>query len=172
MRTSGLSAELEYALKLQETVWDALDEQIRSCDRKIKEGELEALVQLYMSVPGFGRLIAFSLARELGDMQQFKSEKSLFNFTGLTPSEATSDQTRHLGHITRQGSARLRHLLVQAAWVAIRSDPSLQKKFIRIAARAGKKRAIVAIARTLIGRARAVIKKKEGYRIQENKLAA
>ena len=172
IRATGLPQELEYALKLHEAVWDVLDDQIRSCDQKIKENISEALVQLYMSVPGFGHLIAVSLARELGDMQQFKSEKDLFSFTGLIPSESTSDETRHLGHITRQGSARLRHLLVQAAWVAIRKDLSLQKKFIRIAAKAGKKRAIVAIARTLIGRARAVIKKKEGYKIEEQKLAA
>jgi transposase len=172
VRAKKLSDELRQALQLQESVWKVLDEQIQCCDDNLKSGDSEPLVQLYRSVPGFGRLIAVSLARELGDMHQFESEKKLFSFTGLTPSEFTSDDARHLGHITRQGSARLRHLLVQAAWVAIRKDRSLQTRYIRIAAKAGKKRAIVAIARKLIGKARAVVRKKEHYKLEEQKMAA
>jgi transposase len=172
VRGKTLPDEIQQAIQLHESVWQILDEQIRCCDQKLKTADSEQLVQLYRSVPGFGRLIAVSLARELGDMRQFESEKRLFSFTGLTPSEFTTDDARHLGHITRQGSARLRHLLVQAAWVAIKKDGSLQTKYNRIAAKAGKKRAIVAIARKLIGKARAVVRKKESYNLEEQKMAA
>jgi len=172
VRANKLPAQLGHVLQLHESVWRVLNEQIKLCDEKIADGESEQLVKLYRSVPGFGPLIAVSLARELGDMRQFESQKKIFSFTGLTPSELTSDEDRRLGHITRQGSARLRHLLVQAAWVAIKKDKSLQAKYLRIAAKAGKKRAIVAIARTLIGKARAVVRKKENYELVEQELAA
>ena len=57
-----------------------------------------------------------------------------------------------LGHITRQGNTRVRHVLNQAAWRAIKKDQDLKTFFERIAPRTGKKRAIVAVARKLIGR--------------------
>ena len=58
----------------------------------------------------------------------------------------------------------LRGILIEAAWAAIKKDPSLADAFNRIAARAKGKRAIVAIARKLAGRARALIKSKEEYK--------
>lgn len=172
LREVGLAPELDHAVQALERVWEVLDVEIRRIDKDLTTGVPTELLKLYKTVPGFGNLIAVYLARELGDMQQFTNEKQLFSFTGLTPSEFTTDDARHLGHITRQGSARLRHLLVQAAWVAVKKDPDLHAIFNRIAAKAGKKRAIVAIARKLIGRARAVVIKKEKYRLGEQKLAA
>lgn len=172
VRAAGIPAELERVLSIQSEVWNTLSERIALCDKSIAKNVSEPLVQLYLKVPGFGKLIAVTMARELGDMSQFSNEKRLFSFTGLTPSEFTTDDARHLGHITHQGRAQLRHLLVQAAWVAIRKDKTLQTAFIEIAATAGKKRAIVAIARKLVGRARAVVRKKEDYKPIEQKLAA
>lgn len=172
LRKEGLLPELDETLQAMERVWTVLDEEIRRIDKSLTEGVSVELVRLYRSVPGFGNLIAMTLARELGDLSQFSNEKQLFSFTGLTPSEFTTDDARHLGHITRQGSSRLRHLLVQAAWVAVKKDAAMHAVFNRIAAKAGKKRAIVAIARKLIGRARAVVMKKENYRLGEQKLAA
>ena len=171
VRAAGIPAELEEALSMQLEVWNTLNQQIGLCDKSIAKSVSEPLVQLYLKVPGFGKLIATTMARELGDMSQFSNEKRLFSFTGLTPSEYTTDDARHLGHITHQGRAHLRHLLVQAAWVAVKKDKTLNAAFIRIAAKAGKKKAIVAIARRLVGRARAVVRKKEDYKPIEQKLA-
>jgi transposase len=172
VRANGIPAELDAVLSMQSEVWDALNQQIAVCDKNIRQSVSEPLVQMYLKVPGFGKLIAGTMARELGNMSQFSNEKKLFSFTGLTPSEFTTDDARHLGHITHQGRSHLRHLLVQAAWIAVRKDKTLNAVFIRIAAKAGKKKAIVAIARRLIGRARAVVRKREGYKPVEQKLAA
>ena len=54
-------------------------------------------------------------------------------------------------------------MLIECAWSAIKKDKKLNEDFIRISSRAGKKRAIVAIARKLIGRVRAAVRKKEMY---------
>jgi hypothetical protein len=85
-----------------------------------------------------------------------------------------------LGHISQQGKPILRKLLVQAAWVAVRKDPYFFVLFGKLSQKKGKCRAIVAIARKLIGIARCAIKKKESFlamkadkiNLQENFVAA
>jgi len=119
--------------------------------------EERGLQDIYESVPGVGPLLARQLANELGDMKQFSNEKRLYSFIGLTPSEHSSGEHTRQGHITRQGNPVLRGILVEAAWVAIRHDPDLEKIFKRIAATRGKRRAIVSIARRLAGRIRSCV---------------
>lgn len=117
-----------------------------------KDNKLETI---YRSVPGIGLITSRTLANELGDLSRFENERALFSYTGLTPSEHSSGPTVRRGHISKQGSARVRWLLVEAAWRAVAKDEALKDAFERIAKTRGKKRAIVAIARKLIGRIRA-----------------
>ena len=109
------------------------------------------------------------MSNELGDMSQFPNERALFSFTGLTPGEYSTGEKIHRGHISRQGSSRIRGVLVEAAWRAIREDAGLRLDYERIKARRGAKRAIVAIARKLVGRARAVFKAGGKYQIDFGK---
>ena len=88
-------------------------------------------------------------------MTRFANERALFSSTGLTPSAYASGASVRRGPMSRQGSSRVRHLLVETAWRTLSYDVVLQTMFERIAATRGKKRAIVAIARRLIGRIRA-----------------
>jgi len=69
------------------------------------------------------------------------------------------------GHSSRQGASRLRHGLVATAWRALPRDPTLQAMFDRIAATRGKQRAVVAIARRLIGRIRACVRHGTPYAV-------
>ena len=71
-------------------------------------------------------------------------------------SEHSTGQTERKGRITGMGSGFIRHILVENAWIAIRKDPALLSKFSRVWRSSGsKKKAIVAVARTLIVRLRA-----------------
>ena len=88
-------------------------------------------------------------------MTRFANERAPFSYTGLTPSEHSSGASVRRGHISRQGSSRIRQWLVETAWRALPRDTALKESFDRIAATRGKKRAIVAIARRLTGRIRA-----------------
>jgi transposase len=99
-------------------------------------------------------------------MSQFSAERKLFSFVGLTPSEYSSGEHVRQGHITKQGRPLLRRVLVQAAWVAIHKDSHLLSVYERISQKSGKKKAIVAVARRLIGHIRACIKANELYKIQ------
>jgi transposase len=115
-----------------------------------------ALESIYRSGPGIGRIGARVLSNELGNpAKRFHNERELFKYTGLTPSEHSSEDHVRRGNISRQGSARIRHILVEAAWKSLVIDRAMQVAFDRIAVRSGRKRAIVAIARKLIGRMRA-----------------
>jgi transposase len=166
LQQPSLSPELHMTIETLSTMWRGIDEQLRHLGAKLREqAKHDPLEQWYRSVPGIGPLAARVLANELGDMRQFTNERALFSFTGLTPSESSSGDARRIGHISRQGAGRLRYVLIESAWVAIRKDPELATAFERIALRAGKKRAIVAIARKLVGRIRAVIRTQQRYEI-------
>jgi transposase len=113
---------------------------------------------IYKSTPGLGTISAKALSRELGDLQQFKNNKGVYSYLGLTPSESSSGERRKQGGISHCGRPFLRHLLIEVAWRSIGKDQELAHKFEVLSHRRGKKRAIVAIARILIGRIRTCFK--------------
>jgi transposase len=159
-----LSPQLRHSLEILARIWSALHKEIVELNKEMNHAE-DAITQVYRSVPGMGPIISQTLSRELGNMSQFRNERATFKHTGLIPSEHSSGDKKRLGHITRQGSCRLRNLLTEAAWTAIKEDPKLLQDFNRIASKRGKKRAIVAIARKLIGRVRACFRKGENYQL-------
>src|SRR4030095_10596041 len=125
----------------------------------------EPIEKVSRSVPGIVEVVARTLATELGDMSRLTKERARGSDTGLTPSEYSSGASMRRGHISRQGVSRLRHVLVETAWRALPGDPILHAMFERIAATRGKQRAIVAIARRLIGRIRACFRHGTTYAI-------
>ena len=166
------SAALKHSIGYLLSQWVQVEAQIRELNRQlVAQARTDPLDVLYRSVPGIGWLIARVLSNELGDMSQFSNERALFSYTGLTPGEHSSGDKVCRGHISRQGSSRLRHMLVQAAWKAVRKDKELRKFCERIALRRGKKRAIVAVARKLVGKIRAAIQAGKGYELNYKKAA-
>ena len=167
-----MDGDLQFSIACLYEQWGHLLFQIRKLDDELsKHAQSDPLEGIYRSVPGIGPLIARVLSNELGDMSQFPNERALFSFTGLTPGEYSSGNQVHRGHISRQGSSRLRHMLVEAAWKAIRKDDVLKEFYERIAAKSGKKRAIVAVARKLVGRIRAAMRAHKQYEVGHKKAA-
>jgi transposase len=150
-------------------MWLHFDAKIKEIDKEIKKQAVKdkTIHAVYQAASGIGCTSARALANELGDLQQFKNQKQLFSYIGFTPSEHSSGEHTRQGHITKQGKPLVRKILVQAAWVAIRHDKELQSIYERIAAKSGAKRAIVAVARRLIGRVRACFRTGEIFKIQE-----
>jgi len=113
-------------------------------------------VCLWQSAPGIGWLTAMRLALEWGDLSAFRNAEAFASYLGLTPSEHSTAERVRRGRITGQGNGVVRSWLVEAAWKAITIDPALGARFRRLApVPANRKRAIVAIARTLAMRLRA-----------------
>jgi len=167
-RLKGMAEEVKFAFKLLIEQWSLLHKQLGELKIRMQEQSLEDNYkeEIYRSVPGIGPVGARVLANELGDLsKRFRNQRALYQYTGLTPSEHSSGEKIRSGSIDRQGSARIRALLVEASWRAIGGDPYLAKVFWRIANRRGKTRAIVAIARKLIGRIRSCFRTQSLYQI-------
>ena len=162
-----LPKEISFVLRSFSELWRELTAKIKSFDKELEQqAEADSKIEsTYRSVPGIGKVSSRLLANELGDMKQFSSVDKLYSFTGLTPSEYSSGEHVRKGHISRQGSSRIRKTLVECAWRAVEKDPALRSDYERIAVRAGKKRAIVGVARRLIGRVRACFKNECKYKI-------
>jgi transposase len=160
------SSEFTLVVEAYWRIWQSLDEEIRKLEQELKQqAKADHWEATYRSAPGIGALSSRILSNELGDMSQFENERQLFSYTGLTPSEHSSGENIRRGHISKQGNSRLRCILVEAAWRAIEKDCALSKCFERVSLRAGKKRAIVAVARKLIGRIRAAFRQGKSYQI-------
>ena len=168
LRDKPLTSGIKFALTQLLDLWLHLDAKVKEIDQEMgSQAENDnALERVYRSVPGIGPTTARVFANELEDTLQFKNERQLFSHTGLTPSEHSSGEHVRQGHITRKGKPILRKLLVQAAWRAITLDFSFGEIFDRLAARVGKKRAIIGIARRLIGRVRACFRTGQLYHIK------
>ena len=168
----GLDGELQQTIAMIQDEWRQTLERIKEINRQLaKQAKADPLEAVYRSVPGVGRLISRVMSAELGDMSQFPNERALFSFTGLTPSEYSSGGHVRRGHISRQGNTRLRHMLVEAAWKAVRKDPVIQEYYLKLSGRIGKTKAIVAVARKLVGRIRAAMRKHERYRLNYKEAA-
>src|ERR1700694_1684866 len=72
--------------------------------------------------PGVGSLTALAFVLIIGRAERFQCGKQIASYLGLVPSEDSSGDRRRRGHISKQGNALLRFLLVEAAQVTVRTD--------------------------------------------------
>jgi len=98
---------------------------------------------------GVGPVTALAFVLTLGPASRFARGKQVARYFGLIPSEASSGGRQRLGHISKQGSAFLRWVLVEAAQRAVRYEPELRRAYQRLAHRKGRALAKVAMARKL-----------------------
>jgi transposase len=160
----NISYDVSYSLRKYISHWKLLNSDIKEIDNILKKrSETDPLFKIYNSIPGFGILTSSIISNELGDMSQFANERKLFNFLGLTPTERSTGDREIKGHISRQGSSRIRGILVEAAWAAINSDQYWKLEYQRRVFKLGGKRAVVSIARRLIGVARSLAKSNQLY---------
>jgi transposase len=140
-----------FLLKLLEPLQDTLlviNEQIRQVEIQLSQMEAPALPK------GMGTVLFQQTEREVGDWKRFDTRKQVGGYTGLCPSEHTSDRRRIQGSITKHGNPRLRHMLIECTWLLIRwnsgyrgvqkwTEQLLDAKLTR----SSKKKIVVAIAR-------------------------
>jgi transposase len=70
---------------------------------------------------------AFRLIVEVGDFKRFKSARAFGAHIGLVPSEDSSGQSTHRGHITKCGNTHIRKLLVEVSWAIARAKNAVKK---------------------------------------------
>lgn len=144
---------------------EALDRQIQNMNLEIaKLAYSEEDVKLLMTMPGVDYYAAMIISSEIGDVKRFSAPEKLASWAGLAPSVRQSGNQTRQGHITKQGSRMLRWILVQAAQNSHRTDPRFQHLYQRIAARRGKNKAIIAVAREMLTVAYHMLTRHEEFR--------
>jgi transposase len=103
------------------------------------------------SIKGIGPLSGSILLAVIGDIHDFQDEGKLASYFGIVPRVSKSNDTEHTGRITKRGSKLGRTTLVQCALIAQRYSPYLKRYYEKIKARRGAGKAIIALARKLLG---------------------
>jgi transposase len=99
---------------------DSLDAQLAAIDAELAQ-IADSLpwrdpVRWLRAFRGIGYRTALGLLAEIGDWRRFRHPRELAAYLGLVPSEYSSGEQRHRGHITKTGNQHARRLLVEAAW--------------------------------------------------------
>jgi transposase len=146
--------------------WKGLGERIRGIEKEIDRRivRFAQAVQLWESIPGVDHVAACSLVAEVGtDMGQFPSAHHLASWAAVCPGNNQSAGKRISG-ATRDGNKWLRRTLCQVAWAATRKkDCYLSAQFKRLAARRGIKRAVMAVAHSMLLIGYAMLKTGRSY---------
>ena len=142
-----------FLLRLHLNQIDALDAAIAEIDAQVEAGiaPFRTAVEQVTSIPGVKDLGARTILSEIGiDMGRFPSDAHLISWACLCPRNDESAGKRRSNRI-RKGSPWLKTTLVQCAWAAARTKGSyLQTQFQRIRSRRGAKKAIVAVAASIL----------------------
>jgi transposase len=130
-----------------------LEAEVASLDQEVavRTAPLEDQIEKLDSIPGIGRRGAEEIVAEIGsDMSRFPTAKHVASWAKVCPGNNRSAGKQKSGH-TGNGNVWLRSALLQAAWAASRKkDSYFQAQYRRLVARIGPKRAIVAIAHSIL----------------------
>jgi transposase len=130
--------------------------QVTTLDRHLRQlaktDRYRVPVDSLLKIPGVGRLTALTFLTEMGDLTRFSNRRQVAAYLGLCPSSfETGLADDRKGHITRQGTGRVRKVLCQATWTGIRRDTATAEAWQRIRGdKPGRaKKAVVALMRIL-----------------------
>jgi transposase len=107
---------------------EQLEPEIQQLDRAVEqEAERRPEAVRLMSHPGVGPVTSLAFVLTLGPAERFPGARQVASYFGLIPSERSSGGKQRLGHISKQGNAFMRFLLVEAGHTACRQDPELKR---------------------------------------------
>lgn len=155
-----------FMLKLHLAQIDALDRSIAAIETEVGDtlAPFRDAAQRLTTIPGINDTAAHVVVAEIGiDMDRFPSAAHLISWAGLCPKNDESAGKRRSTRL-RKGGTWLKTTLVQAAWAAVRTKGSyLQAQFLRLRARRGPKKAILAVAASILTAAYHMLRKGTTY---------
>jgi len=153
-------------LRLELAQWKFLDALVAELEIAIEEAlrPFAEAAKLVKTIPGFSDVSAAATVAEIGvHMDQFASAGHLASWAGLCPGNNESAGKRYSGK-TRGGNIWLKRILCQVGWAASRTrNTYFAALFRRIAAKRGKKRAILAVAHAILVTIYAMLHKQQTY---------
>ena len=148
---------------------DQLNPSIQELSEAIEhEAKQRPEVKRLMTHPGVGPITGLAFVLIIGSPERFRCGKQVGSYLGLVPCEDSSADRQRLGHISKQGNALMRFLLVEAAHAAVRFDPEWRGQFLHLAMRRERSIAKVAMARKLA--VRLYLMWRQGYNYQQKML--
>jgi transposase len=148
-----ITAHHRFMLKLHLEHIDALDRAIATLEQEVGAGlePFRQAAQLVSTIPGMSRIASHVVVGEIGiDMTRFATPGHLLSWACLCPRNDESAGKRRSTRL-RRGGKWLKTTLVQSAWAAVRVKGSyLQAQFHRLRARRGAKKAIIAVAASML----------------------
>jgi transposase len=135
------------------SVHTVLARELAGFEKKVRSiARCDARVRLLMSAPGVGAIVAMTYVFAIDDPARFKSSRMVGAHFGLTPKKYQSGETDVTGRISKIGDSSVRAALYEAAHVILTravKGSDLKSWAMRLAKRAGMRKAKVALARKL-----------------------
>jgi transposase len=154
-----------FMLKLHLEQVEHLEEAVRQLEGRADGSSFRAAIDLLTTIPGVSRVTARTIVAEIGDdMNRFPDAAHLVSWAGLAPGLHES-AGKALSTRIRPGDPWLKTTLVQCALAAAnKKDSYLRAKFLRIKSRRGPKKAIIAVAASILSGAYYVLRHGVEYR--------
>ena len=154
LRRLELGAELRFCLDVMLDERQHASEQVARVTRRLEElaraDRHRETASTLRTVPGVGPITAMTFRVELHDPARFRDGGQVARMIGLAPQILQSGPTRREGRLLKSGNARLRTVLIEAAWRWVAGDEAAQARYRRLVATTGNgKKAIVGMARRL-----------------------
>jgi transposase len=130
---------------------EMLDKEIAFLDADIEElartPRYAEPVKALKELDGVATFVAMVFLTEMGDLSRFKNRRQVPCYIGIVPSsDESGEATDRKGHITHQGSWRLRKVLCQGAWARIRSNEHARALRDRLVEKNPKNKKIATVA--------------------------
>lgn len=154
---------LEFLIKQYEALRGQRLEMIRSIRALSRTERFEGPLELLLTIPGIGQLTGMALLSEIDDIKRFRSADQLAAYIGMIPMCHSSGEHEGIGDITVRKNAKLRSVLIEASWIAIRQDPAMTLAYNTYCNRMRPSKAIIKIARKLVNRIFFVMKRNQPY---------
>lgn len=172
VRTMSLSKSLRMSLNILLAHLDFINDLKKQLKEKLfelsQDSRYSHSCDLLTSMPGIGWFTAIRLILEWGEKfgNRFSNTKKMGSYSGLISSDFSTGNSIRQGRITGESHHFVREWLIQCAWVTIRKDPVMRGKYKRVRLNSGmSKKAIVAVARKMVIRMRALLIQDTPYEI-------
>lgn len=149
--------------------WNGYRMQLKQVDAQLQSfaasGSQQEQVDraLLRTIPGVGVVTSDVILAELADWRRFSALKKVIAYAGFAPGQRESAGKRKSLHIEKTGSPLLRWVMVQSAWQLVKRSPRWRTIYQTLHRRIGKKKAIIAMSRRLLGLCYSVLKSQTAY---------
>jgi len=169
-RIRELPPQTHHSVEKQLELLDDVEDQIKESERQIKAVVQETpAMQLLMTLPGVGMILAVVIAMEVGDVNRFSGPDRLASYAGTVPRVKSSGDKIFLGRVRPDVNRYLKWAFIEAANTIVLfhkrwTGRHVVDLYVRLREKRGHAKAVVAVARHLAEATYWVLKKGESYR--------